>query len=182
VHATLGDFLLDLVQNAVEAGAAAIDVRIEQQGTRVRMDVADDGCGMDAETLAKARDPFHTAPGKHRRKVGLGLAFLQQAAEQTGGSLQIESTPGRGTHVRVELDQAHWDTPPEGGWASTLLSCLTLAAGRELRGVRRRDGRAYAFSRTELEEAAGPLDRALSLARVKQYLESQESDLYEAGA
>ena len=69
-------------------------------GSYLRLSVSDTGAGMDAETLARASEPFFTTkpPGKG---TGLGLAMARGFAEQSGGGLHIESTPGRGTTVRL---------------------------------------------------------------------------------
>lgn len=69
-------------------------------GSYLRLSMSDTGTGMDAGTLARASEPFFTTkpPGKG---TGLGLAMARGFAEQSGGGLHIESTPGRGTTVRL---------------------------------------------------------------------------------
>jgi signal transduction histidine kinase/CheY-like chemotaxis protein len=64
--------------------------------------VSDTGEGMEQEQLDRAFDPFFTtkAPGSGS---GLGLATVYAVAEQCGGGASIESTPGKGTSVRVLL-------------------------------------------------------------------------------
>ncbi len=87
-------------------------------GSYVRIDVADTGCGMDAATIARAVEPFFTTkpPGQG---TGLGLALVKGFAEQSGGGMTIESTPGVGTTVSLWLRQAAADAlqraaaPPE---------------------------------------------------------------------
>ncbi|GAH27501.1 unnamed protein product, partial [marine sediment metagenome] len=54
----------------------------------------DDGKGMDEKTLKDVLDPFFTT--KNTRKVGLGLSLLAQSAEESGGSIKIESKTGQG--------------------------------------------------------------------------------------
>ena len=87
------------------------------------IELSDDGSGMDAETLARIRDPFFTT--KHK-KTGLGIPFLSQAAGQADGGLNIESAPGKGSRVVVTFKWSHIDRPALGNMAETL---VTLIAG-----------------------------------------------------
>ena len=108
MHATLCDMITDLVHNAMEADASEIRLNVEETDSNLNVVIADNGRGMDMATLEKAKDPFYTDGRKHRhRKVGLGLPFLFQTCELTGGSAGIESKPGKGTtvtfHVPVEI-------------------------------------------------------------------------------
>jgi PAS domain S-box-containing protein len=77
-------------------------------GHYVRLTVTDAGEGMDAATLARAREPFFTTkrPGSG---TGLGLAMAQGFAEQSGGALAVESAVGRGTTVTLWLPEAAAD-------------------------------------------------------------------------
>lgn len=178
MHATLCDYVADIVQNAVEAGARRIELEVRTGGEVVDVTVRDNGKGMDAKTLAAARDPFWTEPGKHdARKVGLGLPFLQHAADQTGGSLRVESRPGIGTTVAFGLPASHWDTPPLGDLAGTVVGLMSFAGDFELVLKREHSGRAYEISRGELADALGGLDRADSLVLARKFLESQEAEL-----
>ena len=74
-------------------------------GSYVRLSFEDTGTGMDAATLAHSIEPFFTtkAPGAG---CGLGLSMAKGFAEQSGGGLGIESTPGLGTTVALWLPKA----------------------------------------------------------------------------
>lgn len=74
-------------------------------GRYVLLTVRDTGEGMDAQTLAKAVEPFFStkAVGKG---TGLGLSMVFGLAEQSGGALRLESTPGCGTKVHLWLPVA----------------------------------------------------------------------------
>ncbi|HPT32677.1 MAG TPA: ATP-binding protein, partial [Prolixibacteraceae bacterium] len=81
--------------------------------------IRDNGCGMTEETAQKAVEPFFTS--RTTRKVGLGLPFLKQNAEQAGGSLHIDSEPGKGTVVSADFGLSHIDRPSLGDMAGVFL-------------------------------------------------------------
>ena len=78
----------------------------------VVVSVTDTGIGMNEETLLRAFEPFFTTK-EAGRGSGLGLSIVHGFAAQSGGSVEISSTPGEGTEMRVELplDATH-DHPP----------------------------------------------------------------------
>jgi PAS domain S-box-containing protein len=78
-------------------------------GTYLRLSVSDTGVGMDQATLARAAEPFFTTKPLGKG-TGLGLAMARGFAEQSGGMLSIESSPGRGTTIRLWLPVAAADT------------------------------------------------------------------------
>jgi CheY-like chemotaxis protein len=84
--------------------------RAVRPGAYVRISVTDTGLGMDDATLAKAMEPFFTTKGPGKG-TGLGLSMVHGLAAQSGGTLHIESEPGRGTTVDLWLPQADADAP-----------------------------------------------------------------------
>jgi len=177
VHYALEDYVLDIAQNAVEAGAREVLVELDESPGGTRVAVVDDGRGMRAEQRARALDPFYTDGTKHAgRKVGLGLPFLVQAVEQAGGRWSLDSEPGRGTRVEFDFPASSVDSPPMGDLSSLFLSLLCLPGGHEMR-IRRSGPRGrYELSRRELSEAVGGLELGSSLAALKEFLVSQEED------
>lgn len=91
-----------LVTNAVEAvdGQGSVAVRLEATPGGARLSVRDSGPGMDREVAARAGEPFFTTKSG---AAGLGLAQAQAFAQQSGGELSIDSTPGEGSEVAVTL-------------------------------------------------------------------------------
>ena len=82
------------------------------------MEIQDNGCGMDSETLRRALDPFYsTKPGK---RVGLGLPMLAQAAREAGGEMEVRAEPGRGTLIRATFRLSHPDLKPLGDMLATM--------------------------------------------------------------
>ncbi|MCV9967448.1 response regulator [Pararhizobium sp. BT-229] len=74
-------------------------------GNYIRIRVADTGCGMDEETLAKATEPFFTTKGTGKG-TGLGLSMVQGLAAQSGGTLVLSSKLGEGTTIDLWLPVA----------------------------------------------------------------------------
>ena len=84
-------------------------------GRYVRLSVRDQGHGMDATTLVRATEPFFTTKGVGKG-TGLGLSMVHGLAEQLGGRLQLESTPGAGTTASLWIPVAAGaDVPPHRG-------------------------------------------------------------------
>ena len=180
MHDSLCSHLMDLIQNAVEAGAHHIRVRWCETGDVLRLVVRDDGRGMTATQVAQALDPFVSEPGKHpARRVGLGLPFLRQAAAAAGGCVRIRSARGRGTTVRCRLARRHPDCPADGDVPGTLLQAMNLAGAVQLIWERRRDGAAYRVASQELVAAVGALNEPAALHLAREYVAGLENDLME---
>ncbi len=77
-------------------------------GEYVRLTVADNGCGMDADTVARVFDPFYTTKLTGR---GLGLAAVQGIVRGHGGTIHLESTVGKGTTFTVLLPTTEGQEP-----------------------------------------------------------------------
>lgn len=112
--------ILDIVENSLEAGASMIRIKVSdrEEPGRLVVEIVDNGKGMDHHLLSRATDPFVTT--RTTRSIGVGLSFLKQAAEQTGGRLIISSQPGVGTSVKAEFITSHIDFPPLGDIHSVL--------------------------------------------------------------
>lgn len=176
MHYAIADFLMDIVQNAIEAGAGTIDVELAEDAKWFAASVRDDGKGMDAAQVKRALDPFYSDGTKHPgRRVGLGLPFLKQAADSLGGSLDIRSEKGKGTGISFRLPMDNIDTPPVGDLVGTLVQAFTFVDAYELRVDRRKpDGDAYRVTRSELADALGELETVGSQSLLREYLESLE--------
>lgn len=178
MQATQCDAVTEIVENAFAADATEIRLDWIRRGPRLEVTVRDDGRGMDAETVRKALDPFWTDGAKHPdRKVGLGLPFVRQAAEQCGGSFALESAPGRGTTVAFSFDLANVDAPPAGDVAATLTELMAYPGAADLAVRRAEDGRGYDVRRTELAAALGDLEQAGALALMKQFFSANEAEI-----
>jgi len=98
--------LSNLLNNSLEAfdGAGAVSVELSAPGEKVLIEVKDNGKGIKPEVLARLGQKGETH-GK-AGGTGLGLYHARSAVEAWGGSLKIESAPGKGTTVRIELPRA----------------------------------------------------------------------------
>lgn len=149
--------LADLVENALRAGAHLVEVELAKEGEELWLRVEDDGVGMEEEAVRRAADPFFTT--KPGRRVGLGLAFLRQTAEELGGSFHIQSEPGRGTCVRARLPWSHPDRPPLGDLPATLLPLLATSPV-EFRLIFRDHRYTWSLDTRELKKTLGPVPLA----------------------
>ncbi|MEM9796489.1 MAG: ATP-binding protein [Pseudomonadota bacterium] len=100
--------LLNLLVNARDAlkSGGMITIRSEMAerdgATFLRLAVIDDGPGMPKDILARATDPYVTTKPRGEGS-GLGLAMVAAFAQQTGGTLRLDSTPGKGTEAVLWL-------------------------------------------------------------------------------
>jgi PAS domain S-box-containing protein len=112
--------LLNLAVNArdamVDGGVLTISARVAEvgrgrklaAGRYIRLAVSDTGCGMDAETLARAVEPFFSTKGVGKG-TGLGLSMIHGLAAQLGGTLEMASTVGVGTTIEMWVPVAKGD-------------------------------------------------------------------------
>ena len=92
----------NLVSNAVAFSPDGADVKIHAaaDGMYVRIAVVDRGPGMREEERERAFEPFFT---RRASGTGLGLAIVDRVVRAHGGSMQVESAPGRGTTMTMCL-------------------------------------------------------------------------------
>jgi len=160
--------ILDVLENAVEAGATRVGLRIEEdlEADRLTIEIIDNGKGMDEETLARVLDPFFTT--RRTRHVGLGLPLFAAAAERCNGALHVESQVGQGMRVVVTFQHSHIDRAPLGDVKGTLLAFLMTGRPIDLHYVHRMDGRTFEFDTAELRAELG--DMPLTLPAVRRWL------------
>jgi signal transduction histidine kinase len=97
--------LLNLLLNAEDAMPAGgtLTLQARAEGGWVVLDVIDTGCGIPADELPKVFKPFHTTKPDGN---GLGLATARKVVAAHGGTLGVQSEPGRGTKFTLRLPAA----------------------------------------------------------------------------
>ena len=104
--------LLDILENSAKAGATRVEVTLTPAGTWLTLDVSDNGPGLAPEIGGDPSDPFRTT--RQDRNVGLGLALLRAAAEQTAGRFEIRNGSHGGVRLHAAVNLAHIDAKPLG--------------------------------------------------------------------
>jgi signal transduction histidine kinase/HAMP domain-containing protein len=104
------DLLEQAVRNLADNAAkhtreGRIVLRAYAVGTTVRVEVEDTGVGMSADTQRHVFDRFYRGQDRDAEGFGLGLAIVRQAVRSLGGRVELDSAPGKGTLVRIELDR-----------------------------------------------------------------------------
>ena len=121
--------ILDIAQNSLRANAKNVSIHVSENREKnlYRMEIIDNGEGIDPSVFSRVTDPFYTS--RTTRKIGLGLHLLLQHAEQAGGSMEIESRPGKGCRVTAHFMFDHLDRPPLGDIAGIfrILMCSNPA-------------------------------------------------------
>lgn len=112
--------ILDVAENSITAKARRVEIRIDEEIEKdiLRLTIVDDGQGMNEEEVKKAIDPFVTS--RTTRRVGMGLPLLAQATRESGGDIEIDSAPGKGTRVKASFGYSHIDRKPLGDIYQTL--------------------------------------------------------------
>ena len=106
----LQQVLMNLILNAREAmlpQGGKMTISASQTQDSVIIEVADTGCGIEPENLAKIFQPFFTTKLKESKSerpgAGLGLAFCKKVVDRHNGVISVESEPGCGTKFKIIL-------------------------------------------------------------------------------
>lgn len=148
---SLEQIMMNLVVNAVDAlgneghlhlATSALWLQSPYQGSGLRLTrpayamltVADSGCGMEPEVVARIFEPFFTTKS---RGTGLGLSTVFTLAREMGGELSVSSQPGVGTAFRLLLptSAAEPDQPRPGGARTALILDAEVSEQLSLRGL-----------------------------------------------
>ena len=96
--------IINLALNAIEAtdggGRVTLSTRFISESKMIEIAIRDTGKGISSKNLDKVFDPFFTTK---ESGTGLGLAITHGLIEQHGGTIQVESTPGKGTLFMIRL-------------------------------------------------------------------------------
>ena len=173
--------ILDITENSTKAGAKNVSITLTETDETFTMSVSDDGCGMMPDFLKAVTDPFTTT--RTTRKVGLGIPLLKLAAEQTGGSVTIESKhlslhpDDHGTTTTALFYKNHLDLTPLGDIVSTLTTLIQGHPDVDFLFEHTAPERSVRLDTKELREVLGdvPLDSFEVICWIKDFLSEQYS-------
>jgi signal transduction histidine kinase len=93
----------NLFKNSLEAGATRLTAAFTRRGEQIEFAIADNGAGMDPERVKRA---LHGGYSSKASGTGLGLSICRHLAGTHGATFALESTPGKGTTVRLVFPAA----------------------------------------------------------------------------
>jgi two-component system NtrC family sensor kinase len=100
----LSQVFMNIIDNAVSSmqGGGRIAIKTSTDGENVIVSIADDGRGMSDDVRSRIFDPFFTTK-ELGVGTGLGLSICKEVVESHRGSIDVHSTPGRGTEFVITL-------------------------------------------------------------------------------
>jgi signal transduction histidine kinase len=113
--AKINQVIMNLLTNAIDACAegGTVTVRTRAEAPGVRIEVGDNGCGIEPEHRDRIFDPFFTTkPVGHG--TGLGLSISYGIIQDQGGTIEVESTVGQGTRFTIRLPLRPKPAPKDG--------------------------------------------------------------------
>src|SRR6185295_14447799 len=111
----LRQIVINLLTNAfdaVEQHGGRVSLTATTEGEDVLITVTDTGTGIGPDDLRRIFEPFYTTKGRGKG-TGLGLAICRELSAALGGSIAVESAPGRGSTFSVRLPR-YGQGRPEG--------------------------------------------------------------------
>lgn len=176
-------YILDIAQNCIRAEATEVTISICENPEEdfFQLIIRDNGRGMSPEILSKVKDPFYTT--RTTRKVGLGIPLFSELARLCEGEMEIESQPGVGTVVKSRMRHNHFDRPPLGDIAGTLIGLLLESEGTFFTYEHQFKDRKFGFSSRELREVLGPVPfhHTEVLEWLEAFIQEGEASLYSGG-
>ena len=172
--------VMDVAQNSVRAEATLVRISVTEsdKDDRLKIEIADDGCGMTQEQVQQVIDPFFTT--RTTRKVGLGVPLFKLSAEQTGGSFDIQSEKGVGTTTTASYVKSHVDMTPLGDINSTVKILIQCNPQIDFVYTCTTDNGSFTLDTRELREVLGDvsLDTPDVLLWIGDYLEENTKNIY----
>ena len=103
--------LLNLLSNAVKftSGGGRVHVGSRRDGQDLVVHVSDTGIGIASEDAKRIFDEFYQVDGSYSRNyggTGLGLALVRKMVEMQGGTIEVQSAPGEGSHFTIRFPAA----------------------------------------------------------------------------
>ena len=170
--------ILDIAQNSIVANATLIEIGVEvDENDFLAITVRDNGKGMDQETVENVINPFFTS--RTTRKVGLGIPFFKQAAEDTGGSFHIESQVGKGTTIKAVFDTSNIDYTPLGEVWDTVAILIQMNETIDFVYSVKKDGEEFVCDTRQLREIMEgmPLSDLNVVQWIKEFIRENQTEI-----
>jgi anti-sigma regulatory factor (Ser/Thr protein kinase) len=171
--------ILDIAENSVEAGAKNIMIFVGENVSTdlLTLEITDDGKGLDPAVVQGMTDPFYTT--RTTRRVGLGLALLEEAAKMANGRLEIHSIPEKGTKVMATFQLSHIDRKPLGKIPETITAILSRRPDIDIVYTHEKNGSKFMFRSVDIREQFGglPVNSVGTLNFIRRYLVQEENNL-----
>jgi len=145
--------LIDLIDNSIKAKASLIEVNIfiNRKLKTLELNVIDNGIGIQNNIISKVIDPYFTTDKSKR--FGMGIPFLKQAAEITGGKFDILSNKDFGTKVVAEFKLDNINCLPLGNVGESVSTCLSNLNNADIIFKYQVDSNYYVFDTRELKKS-----------------------------
>lgn len=171
--------ILDIIQNSLKAKASLIQLIITDSvvNNLLKIEIVDNGIGMNKETISKVVDPFYTT--RNTRKVGLGIPLLYEATKRCNGDLKIESELGRGTKLICSFERDNIDRAPLGNIGDTIMTIINSLDNCEFIYRHIVDKKEFEFSTIKIKEILDgtSINSPNILLWIKEYIEEAINEL-----
>lgn len=144
--------ILDICENSVKADASLIEIYITEnpETNLFKIQINDNGRGMNQETMSKVESPFFTT--RTTRKIGMGVSLFKMAAEMTEGSFNIQSVENKGTKVTATFKHNHIDRAPLGNIEETITTLILMGKEIDIYYSHRFKDSEYVFDTKEVKQ------------------------------
>ncbi|MCK5286586.1 MAG: ATP-binding protein [Thermodesulfovibrionia bacterium] len=170
--------ILDIAENSITAGASKIQITISEEIEKnlLRIEIIDNGRGMDETEIKKALDPFFTT--KTTRRVGLGISLFAQSARESMGNISVESKKGEGTTITADFQYDHIDRKPLGDIEKTLIVLIAGNPEIDVEFEHRRDNHEYRIDTTEIKKTLKgiPINHPIVIKYIKDSIKQWLND------
>ena len=170
--------ILDIAQNSIVANATLIEIGVEvDKNEFLTITIRDNGKGMDEEAVKNVVNPFFTS--RTTRKVGLGVPFFKQAAEETGGSFHIESQVGVGTTIKAVFDTTNIDCTPLGEVWDTVAILIQMNDSIDFVYTVKKDEEEFVCDTRQLREVLEgvPLSDLSIVQWIKEFIRENQTEI-----
>ena len=161
--------ILDIAQNSISADATLVEIDVDENDNsdEILIRVKDNGKGMSEDFLKTVEDPFITT--RTTRRIGLGISFFKEAAEITGGSIELKSELGAGTTITGYFTLNHIDRQPIGNLTETIITLVSLNPEIDFTFRYKINEKEFLFSTQEVKVLLGE-DTVLSAPPIVSFL------------